>query len=317
MQLAQNAPPAPKKFPDIKDKNAVKEYFEILKLHELNDSKFNRDNLKKRNFTLALYKLIFQEYAKNSDEYEHDGVTLRYLGAGWCKGVKSYQASRVTQVGKKRRYWAYSAHFKVTLKDKLSPNSQVSYCYIWVYPSYWVAKPTLRLNIHVKIKLSPFRPTSYDWRLKVSEPEVVWNQNLNHWEVNVKKSGGTTPLDNLGHLPVAKEITWGKSKEFLANLLRHAVKSANKKIIRDGASLGKALEKAGLLGTLEKVGVEALGGALREALSKAPPVVMVQEERKTIKKKSKKKVAKKTTPVEKTGKKKAAKKKKNVSIIAR
>ena len=292
--LDQNAHPAPE-FPDVGDQLAVQRYFEELGLHELNDTEFDNE----RKFALALYKLLFEECGRNPHEYEHDGSTLQYRGAGWWhRDVKSYQASKqveaVNEKGNKyKQYAARSVRFNVTLTD-------TRLCNIWVYTAYnsGAEQPTLHLNVRVEswydmnllLGEKPARvENEYDLQVEVSKLgwENIWNDEGQYWEIYhdasmsgvkreevlsaVNKAGcdrwvkkpswSKKKLVCLGKLPVAEKVTWRNSRNFLAQLLHYAIIRANIKILEEG----KALEKA-----LEKASPETLRKALNKAWNESP-----------------------------------------------
>lgn len=194
MQLDQNAPHAPK-FPSIDNEDAVQQYFEELGLHELNDPKL----VNEKKFTLALYKLIFEEWRSKPD-IEYGGVTLRCTEAGWFRGVKPYQASKQVEapsiIGKYKQNSACSASFYVS---SASLPNQTYHCNVWVYldgrsNAGW---PTLYLNVRVEYTL---RGEKYllstgrwkfeeeivsDFQLHVSKLgwENVWNNEEKYWEI--------------------------------------------------------------------------------------------------------------------------------------
>ena len=180
MQLDQNAPPAPE-FPNVDNELAVQRYFEELGLHELNDPKL----VNEKKFTLALYKLIFEEWRSKPD-IEYGGVTLRRTEAGWFRGVKPYQASKQVEapsiIGKYKQNSACSAHFYVS---SASLPNQTYHCNVWVYldgrsNAGW---PTLYLNVRVEYILRGEKYLLSTGRWKFEE-EIV-----SDFQLHVSKQG--------------------------------------------------------------------------------------------------------------------------------
>lgn len=231
------APP----FPDITDESAVQWYFgeELNFPPQLNDPEFEDE----RKFTLALYRLLFEECGKNPDECrcKHDGVTLQYRDALWRRGFKPYHATWHEKVGNKMQHWACSARFDVTLKGKKLT------CYIFVYPyPYRLALDFLdsirlgvcvgnKQNIVLQLDVSKHWEKVRDgksqyWKIysdgarsRVKHEKVLSavDARCGHW---IKKpSWSKKKLVHLDKLYVAKEVTWENSKKFLARLLHYAI----------------------------------------------------------------------------------------------
>lgn len=228
----------PPKFPDIADEPAVKpipavrRYFEKLGLPGLNDSNL----VNEREFTLALYKLLFQECSKNSDKCKREGVTLQYRDALWRRGFRDRYKTKNDEVGKRL---TCSARFDVTLEgERLS-------CYIFVYLT---GKSSIRLGVCVGktdngvLQLN----VSKDWEKIGDNKGQYWKvyhdgsmsmteemgrgreckttlsevkARHGHW---IKESKGKE-LVYLRELYVAKEVTWMNSRDFLARLLHYAI----------------------------------------------------------------------------------------------
>lgn len=232
-----SAPP----FPDINDESAVQQYFGEGKLNfppELNDRQFDND----RKFTLALYKLLFQESRRNPREYEYDEVTLRYRDALWRRGFKRYHATYREKVGNRMQHWACSARFDVTLKGEGLT------CDIFVYP-YWNKSGFRGMSLVVRVENKQKKVA--DLQLLVSKPswENIWNDEGQYWEIYsdgsmgrvkrekvfsaVRKAGrdgwikkpswSKKELVYLGKLPVAEKVTWRNSRNFLARLLHYEI----------------------------------------------------------------------------------------------
>lgn len=225
----------PPEFPDIVDEPtvkpapAVRQYFKKLGLQELNKSKLADE----REFTLALYKLLFEECGKNSDERKREGVTLRYRDALWRRGFRDYHKTWNDEVGK---YLTCSAHFDVTLKgEELA-------CYIFIYP--YDDSGSIRLGVCVRNK------NNIVLQLNVSKHwEKIRDDKGQYWKIyhDGSMSGNEAigrgvecektlsevkarhrrwikkELVYLGNLPVAEEVTWENSKKFLARLLHYAI----------------------------------------------------------------------------------------------
>ena len=170
MQLDQNAPHAPK-FPNIDNERAVQEYFEELGLHELNDPKL----VNEKKFTLALYKLIFEEWRSKPD-IEYGGVTLRRTEAGWFRGVKPYQANKQVGassiIGKYNQNSACSVRFHVTFASL--PN-QTYHCNVWVYLDGRSNDrgPTLYLNVRVEYFLRGVKYLPSTGKVQMLSEEIV------------------------------------------------------------------------------------------------------------------------------------------------
>lgn len=229
----------PPKFPVIADGHgpAVRRYFNKLGLPKLNDSNL----VNEREFTLALYRLLFEECGKNPDECEckHDGVTLQYRDALWRRGFKPYHATWHKKVSNKMQHWTCSARFDVTLKGEELP------CYIFVYLTN---KSGIRLGICVRKKDNVVLQlnVSKDWEKSGTTKGQYWRvyhdgsmsrteamgrgveckttlrkvkARHKHW---IKKRRGKE-LVYLDKLYVAKEVTWGNSQKFLARLLHYAI----------------------------------------------------------------------------------------------
>ena len=248
----------PPEFPDIADESAVQQYFgegeEGLNFPpELNDSGFDND----RKFTLALYKLIFEECRKNPDKHEHDEVTLQYRDAEWRRGLKHYHATWHEKVGNRMQHWACSARFDVTLKGEGLT------CDIFVYP-YWSRdksgfRDTFR-GISLVVRVENKQKKVADLQLLVSKPGWgnIWNDEGQYWEIYSDGSMGQIKRDvvlsavrktrrdhwikkpswskkelvHLGKLPVAEKVTWRNSRDFLARLLHYEIIRAKIKFSR-------------------------------------------------------------------------------------
>ena len=247
----------PPEFPDIADESAVQQYFggeEGLNFPpELNDPGFDND----RKFTLALYKLIFEECRKNPREYEHDGITLQYRDALWRTGFKPYLATWHEEVGNRMQHWVCSVRFDVTLKGEGLT------CDILVYP-YWSRdksgfRGTFR-GISLVVRVENKQKKVADLQLLVSKPGWgnIWNDEGQYWEIYSDASMGQTKrevvlsavrktgrdrwikkpswskkeLVHLGKLPVAEKVTWRNSRDFLARLLRYEIIRAKIKFSR-------------------------------------------------------------------------------------
>ena len=231
----------PPEFPDIADESAVQRYVsdeEGLGFFELNDPGFEDD----RKFTLALYKLIFEECRKNPREYEHDEVTLRYRDALWRRGFKPYQATYREKIGNRMQHWACSARFDVTLKGEGLT------CDVFVYP-YWNKTSFRGMSLVVRVENKQKKIA--DLQLLVSKPgwENIWNDEGQYWEIYsdgsmgrvkrekvfsaVRKAGrdgwikkpswSNKELVYLGKLPVVEKVTWRNSRNFLARLLHYEI----------------------------------------------------------------------------------------------
>lgn len=235
------APP----FPDIANALAVQRYFGEEGLN------FSRDD-NERKFTLAFYKLIFQECDKNPGEYEHDEVTLQYHDALWRRNSKyPYQTTR--------HQATCSVRFDVTLKDE-----GLMTCYVFVYPYKQDCGfcRGIGLGVHVENKQ---KEVVNALQLPVSKPgwENIWNDEGQYWEVYsngvmarmkegikreevlsaVRKAVGDRWIKkpswskgkeqvHLGNLPVAEKVTWENSRNFLAQLLHYAIIRAKIKFSR-------------------------------------------------------------------------------------
>ena len=253
----------PPEFPDIADESDVQRYLgeEGFGFFELNDPKF----VNEREFTLALYKLLFEECSKNSDEYEHDGVTFRYSGAGWRWDVKHYQASWIEiDDNNKQQCAAYSAHFAVT--SARLPN-QTYRCSVWIYLDSRTKAGGLTSFLNVRVEGKQKKHVD-DLQLWVSKPDWknIWNDEDQYWKIyhdglmgaringeritkemvlrEVKsKLGRDRWIEKptwskaeqvyLDKLYEAEEVTWENSKEFLSRLLHYAIIRANIRFSRD------------------------------------------------------------------------------------
>lgn len=235
-------------FPDIADESAVQQYFKKLGLHKL----YNRKLDNEQKFTLALYKLLFQECRFRRKPYE--GVTLRSIGAGWRSGVEHrWNKKKAPKPGKNKQQFAYSAHFDVT---SAYLSDQTYHCDVWVYLSRRARGQTSILNVRVENEQKKVD----NLQLYVSKPgwENIWNgqywkiyhdgtmarkkgKGIKHEEVlrAVKNAGYCDWIEDaswwsegkkvvsLCKLPMA-EATWGNSKKilarkFLERLLHYAI----------------------------------------------------------------------------------------------
>lgn len=254
-------------FPNIDDKSAVERYFGKLRLDELNSNpKLNNE----REFTLALYKLLFQECRFRSKSYkDDDGVTFWSIGAGWRSGVGDYRASKHVKAPKSKknkRHFAYTSSFDVT---SASLPNRTYHCNVWVYldsRSSAEAGLTSFLNVRVENKE---RKLVDNLQLYVSKPTwknirkgQYWKiyhdgsmgarkeeKGIKHEEVlrAVRKAGRDSWIEVpswdeaeaewvcLGKLPMAKKkVTWEEnSKKFLARLLHYSIIRADIKKRRD------------------------------------------------------------------------------------
>ena len=242
-------------FPDDLSELSVQRYFRKLGLHKLNNRK-KLDN--ERKFTLALYKLLFQECRFKRKPYE--GVTLRSIGAGWRSGVEHrWNKKKAPKPGKNERHLAYSAHFDVT---RVSSPNETYHCNVWVYLSDRKIAGRLRLASILNVRVENEQKKPNDLQLYVSKPgwKNIWNDRGQYWKIYHdgsmarKKGKGTTheevlrAVKNAGYcdwiedaswwsegkkvvslckLPMA-EATWGNSKKvlarkFLARLLHYAI----------------------------------------------------------------------------------------------
>ena len=183
MQLDQNAPPAPG-FPNVDNELAVQRYFEELGLHELNDPKL----VNEKKLTLALYKLLFQECRFRPEPYEYRGITLRCIEAGWCRGVKPYQANKQVEApsnaGKYKQHSVCSARFIVTFA---SLPSQTYHCNVWVYLDGRsnAGGPTLYLNVRVEYSLWGVKYLPSTGKVKTTGNEKI----VSDFQLHVSKLG--------------------------------------------------------------------------------------------------------------------------------
>lgn len=241
-------------FPGNLSEPTVQQYFKKLGLHKLNNRR-KLDNEGK--FTLALYKLLFQECRFRHEPCKLDGVTLRSIGAGRRSGVGYYRASKHVKAPKpkkNKRHLAYSAHFDVTPAS--SPN-KTYHCDVWVYlDSRRSAEKGLTSFLNVRVENKQKKVDNL--QLYVSKPswKNIWKGQ--YWEIyhdgsmGAKKDGKRikqktvlskvrkleldhwikTPswsegkeVVHLGNLHVAKKVTWKNknSRDFLARLLHYAI----------------------------------------------------------------------------------------------
>lgn len=235
------APP----FPDTANALAVQRYFGE---EGLNFTRFDNE----RKFTLALYKLLFQECGKNPREHEYDGVTLQYRDALWRRNSWEYQTTRLVTDDNKEQYRATcSVRFDVTLKDE-----GLMTCYVFIYPydRDWGFCGGIRLGVHVE---NEQKKVANALQLDVSKPgwENIWNDEGQYWEIYsdgsmarkgrkgikheevlsavriaerdrwIKKPSWSEGKEqvHLGNLPVAEKVTWENSRNFLAQLLHYAI----------------------------------------------------------------------------------------------
>ena len=243
----------PPEFPDIADESAVQRYFgeELGFPPELNYPEFDND----RKFTLALYKLIFEECRENPDKHEHDEVTLQYRDAEWRRGFKPYQATWHEEVGNGWIHRACSVRFDVTLKGEGLT------CYMFVYPYHSRSRkhPGFR-GLSLVVRVENKQKKVADLQLLISKPgwENIWNDEGQYWEIYsdgsmgqvkrekvlsaVRKAGrgswikkpswSKKELVYLGKLPVAEKATWKNSRNFLVQLLHYEIIRANLKFSR-------------------------------------------------------------------------------------
>ena len=237
-------------FPGDLSKPAVQQYFKKLGLHKLNNQELGNES----EFTLALYKLLFQECRFRSEPCKLDGVTLRSIGAGWRSGVGYYRASKHVKASKpkkNKRHFAYSAHFDVSPAS--SPN-KTYHCNVWIYLDTR-SSAEKRLTSFLNVRVENKQKKRDDLQLYVSKPgwknirkgqywkiyhdgsmgarknkegikheevlRAVRNARCDHWIEPGWIEGNEVVC--LGKLPVAKRATWEKSKVFLAQLLHYAI----------------------------------------------------------------------------------------------
>lgn len=246
-------PTAPS-FPDITDELDIQRYFRELKFPpELNNQGFDHE----RKFTLALYKLLFQECGKNPREHEHDGVTLQYRDAKWRRGFAEYHPTWRKKVDNRMQHLTCSARFDVTLKSK------GLICDVFVYPYsennyYSLNKSVGFRGISLAVRVKNKQKKVANLQLLVSKLvwENIWNDKGQYWEIYSDGSmQGVKPeevlsavredrrtrcwikeptswskgkeLVHLGNLPVAEKATWRNSRNFLAQLLHYEIIRAN------------------------------------------------------------------------------------------
>ena len=239
-------------FPVIAD-GPVRLYFKELGLHELNNQKLENE----KKFTLALYRLLFQECRFRPEPYKSRGVTLRSIGAGWRSGVGVYRASKhvkASKSGKNKRHFAYSARFDVT---SVSLPNQTYHCDVWVYLDSRSSADGLTSFLNVRVENK--QKERDDLQLYVSKLswEKIWNKKSQYWKIyhdgsmgareggrgikheevlkEVRDKGYDDWIEDLEgkevvylrNLPVAKNATWRRSRNFLARLLHYAIIRAN------------------------------------------------------------------------------------------
>ena len=210
-------------FPDVQDTADVERY---LKEMGLNNLKFSDE----RDFTLALYKVIF-EVVKNKKcmPYSHDGVHLLDY-----TGVAFHHFSNASGDGYYTRY----ADFVAATRGRVEGMS--------VAVNMW-----WRGGIRLCIGVSKAERKHHALQLDFAK-NCRWNEELQSWRVYhdgrmnqvkndvvleaVRESGCShwikTCDDNkewvfLGDLPKVESVSWRNSKKFLANLLHYGIIRTN------------------------------------------------------------------------------------------
>jgi len=208
----------------------VQQYFKKLGLRK-------NQLVDERKFTLAFYKLIFEECKFRSKPYVYRGVTLRPIKPRKNKQDFAYS-----------KHFGYYAHFDVTFASL--PN-QIYHCKVGPYLSHRAGGLTSILNVRVKNKQKePVNAlqldVSKDSEKSEDDKDQYWEvyhdgsmmgneaigrgvecektlskvkEKHKHW---IKKSRGKE-LVYLDKLYVAKEVTWENSKKFLTRLLHYAI----------------------------------------------------------------------------------------------
>ena len=250
--LSAPAFPAAPPFPDITDpldvqQPNVQRYFgkERLNFSRANDSR----SVNERKFTLAFYKLIFEECRKNPDKkYEHDEVTLQYRDALWRRELENHYATLYKKDGR-TKWWTCSVRFDVTVTLKGKRGKRRRTCYVFIYP---FKKPQgfrggIRLGVCVEKQKEIINAlqlnVSKHWEKSGTKRGQYWKIHHDGWMCRVKrekvlnavkkavddrwiKERWGKELVHLGNLPMAMaKVTWknSNSMNFLARLLHYAI----------------------------------------------------------------------------------------------
>ena len=242
--------PLPPPFPDITDEldvqhPDVQRYFgkERLNFSRSNDSRF----VDGRKFTLAFYKLIFEECRKNPDKkYEHDEVTLQYRDALWRRELENHYATLYKKDGR-TKWWTCSVRFDVTLKVKRDERRRTCHVFIYPFKKRQGFRGGIRLGVCVEKQKEIINAlqlnVSKHWEKSGTKRSQYWKIHSDGWMCRVKrekvlnavkkavgdrwiKERWGKELVHLGNLPMAMaKVTWknSNSMNFLAQLLHYAI----------------------------------------------------------------------------------------------
>lgn len=212
-------------FPDVQDTADVGRYLKEMGLKRLNNLKFSDE----RDFTLALYKVIF-EVVKNKKcmPYSHDGVhLLEYTGTAF------HYFRNPSGYGPCARYADFVS---ATRSRVVSVSVAVNMYDVGIRLSIAVSKPerkhhALELDI---AKYCQWNEERQSWRVyhdgamsRVQSAvvlEAVRESGCSHW---IKTCDDNKEWVFLGELPKVESVSWRNSKKFLANLLHYGIIRTN------------------------------------------------------------------------------------------
>ena len=216
-------------FPDVQDTADVGRYLKEMGLKRLNNLKFSDE----RDFTLALYKVIF-EVVKNKKcmPYSHDGVhLLEYTGAAF------HYIRNPSGYGPDARY----ADFVAATRDRVvSVSVAVNMYDVGIRLSIAISKPgrehhALELDIAKHCRWNEKRQSwhvYHDGAMSRGKAgvknavvlEAVRESGCSHW---IKTCDDNKERVFLGELPKVESVSWRNSKKFLANLLHYGIIRTN------------------------------------------------------------------------------------------
>lgn len=210
-------------YPEVGSQKDVERYFSELLLEKLNCSQLAEE----RDFTLALYKVIFEVANNRCLPYSYEGVHLLE-----SLGVSFHEFSNRSGGSYYNRY----ADFVAATRGRVEAMS--------IAVNMWG-------DGEIRLCVGASKTERKHHALQLDFAKCVWNEGM-HWDIYhdgrmssisnavileaVRESncGHWIEMDDdgkqwiyLGSLPKAKSVTWGKSKKFLARLLHYGIIRTN------------------------------------------------------------------------------------------
>ena len=210
-------------YPEVENQKDVKRYFTELGLKNLNGSQLTEE----RDFTLALYKVIFEVASNHCLPYSHEGGHLLE-----SLGVSFREFSNRSGIGYYNRY----ADFVAATRGRVEVMS--------IAVNMW-GEGEIRLCVGAS------KAERKHHALQMDFAKCVWNEGT-HWDIYhdgrmssisnavvmeaVRESncGHWIEIDDdgkewiyLGSLPKTESVTWRNSKKFLARLLHYGIIRTN------------------------------------------------------------------------------------------